>query len=162
MSGYNRGGEPDIIDMRRSGIDKKDWAAVMSGKKVPTDWKRTKKVIPASYAKAPEAIRPLHKFEWNNNTPEAISNWSLRFGHTVVTSDDGYWPEGVPPDSKDNFIRGDLIFMKVSVEDFLARRRDEVTRANIGRKVMTEQYQNLCKHVGADVDEDELNEALGF
>lgn len=162
MSGYNREGEPKIVDMARSGIQKEDWKKVMKGAVVPPDWKKIRKVIPAVYSEAPSAIRPLWVFEWNNNTPEAISTWGLKFGHTLVTEKDGYWPEGIPPDAKGNFIRGDLILMKVRVEDHLERRRDEIKRGRIGHKVKTQQFQNQLKAVGADVSEEELEAALGF
>ena len=161
MSGYHRQGEPDIIDMKRSGIDKKDWKEVMSGT-IPDGWKQTRKVVPASYAKASNAIRPLWKFEWNINKTEHINNWALKFGHTLVMVDDGYWPEGIPPDSKGNFIRGDLIFVKVTVEDFLERRKDEIKRGNIGRKIVTQQFQNTLKHTGAQVSDEEVTKALGW
>ena len=161
MSGYHRQGEPPIIDMKRSGVKKEQYWKVTGGA-LPDKWKSMRKVIPSSYAKADKIIRPLWKFEWNINKEEDINKWALNFGHTLVTVDDGYWPEGIPPDSKGNFIRGDLIFVKVLVEDFLARRKDEVTGGNIGRKVLTEQFQNQLKHVGANVDEDELTDALGF
>jgi len=162
MSGYNREGEPKIVDMARSGIPKEDWKKVMGGAVVPPDWKRIRKVIPVKYSEAPEAIRPLWVFEWNNNTAEAISTWGLKFGHTLVIPKDGYWPEGIPPDSKGNFIRGDLILMKVRVEDHLERRRDEIRRGSIGREVVTQQFQNELKHVGAEVSKQELEDALGF
>ena len=162
MSGYHRQREPDIVDMKRSGIKKENWKEVMSGAVVPEGWKKIRKCIPSSYATASSAIRPPWKFEWNNNTPEAISLWGLQFGHTLVTEKDGYWPEGIPPDSKGCFIRGDLILMKVKLEDHLERRRDEIRRGNIGRKVITEQFQRELKHVGAEVSEEEIEKALGF
>ena len=95
MSGYNREGEPKIVDMLRSGIQKEDWKKVMKGSVVPPNWRKQRKVIPVKYSDAPEAIRPLWVFEWNNNNPEAISTWGLKFGHTLVTEKDGYWPEGI-------------------------------------------------------------------
>jgi len=162
MSGYNREGEPKIVDMARSGIKKEDWKEVMQGAVVPPDWKKIRKVIPTKYSDASSAIRPMWVFEWNNNTQEAISTWGLKFGHTLVTEKDGYWPEGIPPDSKGNFIRGDLILMKVLVADHLERRRDEIKRGSIGRTVVTEQFQRELKHVGAEVSKKELEDALGF
>ena len=162
MSGYNRRAEPNIVDMSRSGIKKEDWKKVMSGAVVPPDWKKTRKVIPTKYSDAPSAIRPLWVFEWNNNKPEAISTWGLQFGHTLVTEKDGYWPEGIPPDAKGNFVRGDLILMKVLVEDHLERRRDEIKRGRIGHTVKTQQFQNQLKQIGADVSEQEITDALGF
>ena len=162
MSGYNREGEPKIIDMSRSGIKKDEWKKVMSGSVVPEGWKKIRKVIPAKYSDAPNAIRPLWVFEWNNNTPEAISTWGLKFGHTLVTEADGYWPEGIPPNQSGNFIRGDLILMKVKLEDHLERRRDEIKRGRIGHQVKVQQFQNQLKQVGADVSEQEVTDALGF
>ena len=162
MSGYHRQGEPKIVDMKRSGIKKENWKEIMSGSTLPDDWKKTRKLIPSSYAKASNAIRPLWKFEWNINKTENINKWALNFGHTLVTVDDGYWPEGIPPDAKGNFIRGDLIFVKVKVEDFLERRKDEIRRGSIGKKVVTEQFQNQLKHTGAQVSEEEITKALGW
>jgi len=161
MSYVRRRGQWPIVDMSRSGIDKKEWKAIMSGSDLTKmDWKEQAKHIPTDY-RINKAINPPYKFYWNRNDNAEISNWIHNYGYSLVTEIDGYWPEGIPPDSKGCFVRGDLILMKVPLEDWILRRKDELKRAGVGRKVNTQQHQNLCKHLGAEVDEDEINAAIG-
>lgn len=161
MAGYNPG-RPNIIDMNRTGIPKEKWNAIMAGIEIPKDWKKIKQYVPGDYRVASKAIRPPYKFFWAENTERGISEWSYKFGFTLVVEADGYWPENIPPDSKRHFIRGANILMKVTNEDWVARRTDELRRAGVGKRPNLEQFQNETRAVGAYVDEEEIARAIGF
>ena len=154
-------GQVPIVDMQRSGIEKKDWKAIMSGNKFEDDYRKTRQYVPIDYAKN-ATIRPPWKFHWNRNTDKDISDWQYKYNYSLVTEADGYWPEGIPPNGSKVFVRGDLVLMKVPLEDWIERRKGELKRAGVGRKVLQEQFQNQCRHVGAQVSEEEINEAIGM
>ncbi len=161
MPGYNPG-RPDIIDMNRTGIPKDKWEDIMNGKVIPKKWKTVRRYVPGDYRTASKAVRPPFKFFWGLNTDRGIRDWQHQFGFTLVVEADGYWPESIPPNQAKNFIRGDLILMKVTLEDWIARRKDELRRAGIGKKPNLERFYNELKQHGAYVDEEEIQKAIGF
>jgi hypothetical protein len=156
-----RRGQIPIVDMKRSGIKKEEWKKYTSAD-ITVESKKKHQYVPISYKDVSTDIRPPWKFKWNKNTEEAIRNDKANWEYTPVTVDDGYWPEGIPPDSKNCFTRGDLIFSKVPLEVWIEQELFNLKRAGVGRKVTFEQFQNQCRHVGAEVSEEELNEALGL
>lgn len=150
-----------IIDMRRTGIPKEQWKKLQNAKQLPENWHEIRKYVPYDY-KIDASIRPDYKFTWNRNVERHIKAWQVKWNYSLVTVNDGYWPEGVRSNGEGHYEFGDLVLMKISLEDFIAKRKPEIEASNRQAAAELKRFEGERKKLGADVDDEILHRLIGI
>ena len=147
------------IDMRRSGIPKEEWQELAKTKDF-AKYRAQLKFVPKDYKQDP-TIRPKYKFWWNRNTPRDIEDWLFAWNSVPVTPEDGYIPTHAILTAENTFTLGDLIFMKISLNDWIDKQRIASEEAKTAAEANMREFDNLAKKHGADLS-DNIKEDLGL
>jgi len=85
---------------------------------------------PDDYLKA-ETMHPYF-FHWGRHTADGreVQKWIIKWNYSFLTKEDEYWPEGVPRNEEGHYQWGDAVLMKISIQDFIAKRKKELKKAN--------------------------------
>jgi len=154
---------PDIriVDMRRSGVPPEEWKDLQSDRQLPEGWHEIRKYVPFDY-KMDASIRPDYKFVWNRNEIKDIRDWQVKWRFSLVTVDDGYWPEGCVPNGENHYEHGDLILMKISISDFIEKRKVELKADLVQREGEARRFKSETKKLGAEVNDQILHDLIGI
>lgn len=113
-----------------------------------------------------KAPRPKHYLKWcrydaSNNFREFRDWKASRQWSPVISGRDPYWPDGLAPDSKGYYVRGDLIMMKVNMKDYLLQRWEDIQRANNAPADTIAKFKSDVERSGGDVPDEIINKIMG-
>ena len=148
-----------IIDMRRSGIPKEKWQELAKTKDF-AQYKEKLKFVPKDYKQDP-TIRPEWKFWWNRNTPRDIEDWLFAWNSVPVKPEDGYIPTHATLAADNTFTLGDLIFMKISLNDWIDKQKLASETAKTAAEANMREFENMADKYGAKLS-DNVKEDLGL
>ena len=132
--------EIKFVDLKHSKWDKQK-SNPKKGKYVWID----KKYV--SYAD--KGTHPGYLFRWNRNDPKDISDWEVKWRFSLVNvSEKLVYPEGgAQIDAEGHYTFGDCILMKITPEDYFAKRRPEIEQSERAAS-------NLYKRFASQVKQD--------
>jgi len=142
----------EIIDLRRSGIPREEWEELAKTKNF-APYKAKLKFVPKDY-KRNASIRPNWKFWWCRNIPKDIEDWLFKYNSVPLQVADGYMPTLARYEAG-NFMFGDLVCMKISLEDWIAKRRVELEESQNSAEAELRQFDSIAKQSGAMLSEQE-------
>lgn len=110
-----------------------------------------------------QAPLPEYKLKWcryepNNNYRE-FRKWQIAWGYTPVVPVDDYIPEGLPPDSTDYYVYGDLILVKIPLDAYLKKREQDIDRGDKAAKQKLRKYEEDSRRSGVGVSQHEVEQA---
>jgi hypothetical protein len=101
--------------------------------------------------------RPPWYFSWcrwtDKNNYAEFNEWRTLWKFSKVVIEDGYWPEGVAPDSNGNYTFGDLIWVKCPLKEYIDKRKHEIEMSESSTRNKLRQIRNEMKADGVDLDE---------
>lgn len=147
-----------IIDLKASTIDKEK-SDPKKGKYV------FKKKVYLSYKE--DAPRPEREwwFSWNRHTPEGgeIRDWQIKWGFEFVTTNDSYWPEGVPPNAEGHYIFSkDAVLMRCPLINWVKKMKRDQDKADRALTAKQKEFDDEMAKAGALLDKDTLHRVLGI
>jgi hypothetical protein len=111
--------------------------------------------------------RPPFKFIWNRYNPYSqppykdIAEWQAKWKCELVkASDEDYWPEGVMPNQDGAYTNGDVILMKMPLEEYLQKRKREIMMSEQAPKRIMAQFKSEARSVGLELKDEDLEKAL--
>jgi hypothetical protein len=108
-----------------------------------------------------EGRRLDYFFRWNRNHPDDIANWKDRWNFSLVNASDKLvWVEGKAPDEEGHYVHGDVILMKIRIEDYIAKRKPEIERSEFARKRMFEGFNRDAQQAGRAAPQEMVEEIL--
>jgi hypothetical protein len=102
-------------------------------------------------------VRPNWRFEWcrylaSNNFAEyndAVRKWQA----SKVVVEDGFWPEGLAPQSDGTYQTGDVVLIKIPLAVYIKRRKHEIGMSENATKAKLAQYKSETEAAGLSLDE---------
>lgn len=91
-----------------------------------------------------------YKFKWNENSDKAIKDWQIKYGFELVTPDDPYLPEGLPPDAEGKYVFGDAVLMKIPLRKYAEKQMREVAKSERATKDIVRKFEDSLR--GKTVD----------
>ncbi|MGY5874066.1 MAG: hypothetical protein RTV72_17590 [Candidatus Thorarchaeota archaeon] len=83
-----------------------------------------------------------------------LHKWKLQFKAEVLTLGDDYWPESFVPDAEGKYVEGDLICVKIPIEEHVKTRQEAVRRSEMQAMGVKKQFSDDRKREGADIPEE--------
>lgn len=140
--------EHRLIDINHSTIDKK--------KSDPATG--TYEFIEKKYVsyQDPE-VRPEWRFEWcrylaSNNYSE-YTDMQRKWKASKVKVEDGFWPEGLGPDSSGAYTTGDVVLVKYPLRIYIERRKHEIKMSEGATRAIINRHKSEAKADGVDLDD---------
>lgn len=165
MPGYLQGIK--IVDLRHSELDlpenKNDAGKVKALMFETGEFAFKKKVYINFFDKG---RRPPYWFTWcrysPNNNYRDLYEWKVEWGYTPVNRDtDPFWPEPVAPNAEGNYVRGDLILVKIPLADHLKRKLEEQAVSNLGARAKLKQFNAAMRRSGAELPPEMIDRLMG-
>jgi len=144
-----------LVDLKAS-----KWDKAKSEPKKGTYVFSDKKYVDSKHPDA--SMRPQWKFLWNRYSPvdnyRDVRDWEIKWGFSFLTTDDPYWPEGVPPDAEGKYVFGDLVMMKCPILNWIRKRKREIEASERAPEASKRAFMQEAKNHGIDVTEEVLEE----
>lgn len=144
-----------IVDLLHSEWDR-DKSDPKQGKYVFT----VKKYIQGNYSRNPDWF-----FSWGHYDPrdqmQDCMAWIYQYDYSFVTTEDGFWPEGIVPNAEGRYVFRDAVLMKRPLLEELRDRKANRDRANMAIKGKVDKFQSDLKKEGGELDEQTLRSLMG-
>jgi len=90
---------------------------------------------------------PGYLFRWNRNDPKDIADWEIKFRFSLVNVSEGLvYPEGgAQIDAEGHYVFGDCILMKITPEDYFAKRKPEIEESERAARTAFEGFRSRVK-----------------
>lgn len=99
--------------------------------------------------------RPKWYLAWcrwtDKNNYAEFSDWKTKWGFSLCTIEDGYWPEGLAP-TDGHYVTGDLILVKCPLETYIKRRKHEIGISEGSTKAIVQRFLNEAKADGVELE----------
>lgn len=100
--------------------------------------------------------RPPWYLAWcrwtDKNNYQEFNDWKTKWGFSLCTIEDGYWPEGLAP-TDGHYITGDLILVKCPLASYIKRRKHEIKMSEDSTKSIVQRFKAEAKAAGVELDE---------
>ena len=140
-----------IVDLKRS-----EWDEKMS-KPEMGEYYFTKKVFYKTKDFKEGYIHPF-KIKWCKYSEQdyprpfaTLHKWKLEFKAEKLTVGDDYWPDGHVPDAEGKYVTGDLVCVKIPIEDHIKTRKAAVELSERQSRSKKATFQGEMKADGADI-----------
>ena len=97
-----------------------------------------------------EGRMPDFVLKWQENDPEEISKWEAQFGAECVTANDSVYPEPLRTNGEGHYQVGDVVLMKIPIDNWLAHRERAVTRSKRAVKSKLRDFQRRAKNADGE------------
>ena len=140
-----------IVDLKRSEWDKE------KSKPENGEYIFTKKIFYRNTDFQQGYIHPF-KIKWCKYSEQdyprpfaTLHKWKISFKAEVLTIGDDYWPEGMTPDAEGKYVDGDLVCVKIPIEEHVKTRKEAVRRSDEYARNVRTQFDDEMKKEGADI-----------
>ena len=141
--------EIKIIDLERSVLDETKKSKPEKG-----EYFFKKKVYTTN--KMADARKGLAgwKFKWNRNDDRCIRDWQIKWGFSLVTPKDPYWPEGIPPDAEGKYVFGDAVLMKIQIAKYAEKRTREIAKSDRAARSRIKEFEQVMAEKNVKVEDE--------
>jgi hypothetical protein len=109
-------------------------------------------------------VRPPWYFAWcrwtDKNNYAEFNDWKTKYGYSLVTVEDGYWPEGLAPDADGKYVTGDSVLVKCPLRKYIQRRLHEIKISEQSTQSIIARFKQETKDAGVDLDDRFIRQSL--
>jgi len=94
------------------------------------------------YVSYDDKSRKLDYFwQWGDVEPSELARWKYAWNYSEVRKDDNlFWPEGIAPDADGRYVFRDAILLKITIQDYAAKRKPEIEQSERATRAMLEGF----------------------
>lgn len=103
-----------------------------------------------------------YKLKWCKYEPSNgyrdLRLWEIKYKATPLTVKDEYWPEGIPPDAEGKYVFGDVVAVKIPIEEHMLTRKAAVELADRKARSVNDQFEADAQKDGVYYDKENMKE----